>query len=38
MKYKGITKYFRIAQGDGLPAEIDEWAEMAYRYVLSQSA
>jgi len=38
MNYKGITKYFKIAQGDSLPTELDEWAKMAFHYVCSQSA
>lgn len=36
MKYKGLTKYFTILQGDRLHPDLDQWAVAAYQHVFSQ--
>jgi hypothetical protein len=35
MKYKGITKYFRVEPGGTVPSELPEWAKLAYQATLS---
>lgn len=36
MKYKGLTKYFRIVPDAVLPDEIQHWARLAYSEITSE--
>jgi hypothetical protein len=38
MKYKGLTKYFRIVPDAVLPVEIQHWARLAYSEVTSEKS
>jgi hypothetical protein len=35
MRYKGITKYFRVEPGGTVPGDLPEWAKLAYQTTLS---
>jgi hypothetical protein len=35
MKYRGITKYFRVEPGGIVPSELPAWARVAYQTTLS---
>ena len=35
MKYKGLTGYFSVAAGEGVPIELSTWAANAFKNIAS---
>ena len=34
MKYKGLTRYLVVRPGDAVPAAVDQWARLAFDFVI----